>query len=106
MSRTSQWALMVVIGAMDFVDVAAMLEPVGFTFVSMSGRPMLMARIFVGILACFCPCIVYGKVQHRYEHLNSKGYPDPENGGGCCNSDCMIHGVISWCGFGFVLQVG
>ncbi|KIM38033.1 hypothetical protein M413DRAFT_448072 [Hebeloma cylindrosporum] len=57
------------------------------------------------IVACFCPCIVYSQVKHRYEHLNSKGYPDPEHGGGCCNSDCMIHGLIAWCGFGWILQM-
>ncbi|KAF9041556.1 PLAC8 family-domain-containing protein [Panaeolus papilionaceus] len=58
------------------------------------------------LVACCCPCITYGKVKHRYEHLNSKGYPDPEHGGGCCNSDCMIHGLLMWCGFGFILQMG
>jgi hypothetical protein len=85
---------MVVIGAMGSVDVAAMLEPVGFVFIPFSGGPILMTWTLIGILACFCPCIVYSKVKHRYQHLNSKGYPDPENGG-CCNSDCMIHGVIT-----------
>jgi len=97
---------MVVNGAMGFVDVAATLEPVGFGFVSFSAGPILMTWTLIGIVACFCPCIVYGKVKHRYEHLNSKGYPDPEDGGGCCSSDCMIHGFLSWCGFGWILQVG
>ncbi|KDR66535.1 hypothetical protein GALMADRAFT_80634 [Galerina marginata CBS 339.88] len=57
------------------------------------------------IVACFCPCIVYSKVKHRYEHLNAKGYPDPEHGGGVCSSDCMIHGLVSYCGFGFLMQM-
>jgi hypothetical protein len=62
MSRTSPWALMVVIGAMGSVDVAATLEPVGFVFLPFSGGPILMTWNLIGILACFCPCIVYGKV--------------------------------------------
>ncbi|KAF8811653.1 PLAC8-domain-containing protein [Phlegmacium glaucopus] len=53
---------------------------------------------------CF-PCITYGQVKRRYEHLNSKGYPDPDNGG-CCSSDCLIHGCLTSCGFGWVLQMG
>jgi hypothetical protein len=96
---------MVVIGAMGSVDVAATLEPVGFVFIPFSGGAMLMTCTLIGILACCCPCIVYGKIKHRYEHLNSKGYPDPENGGGCCNSDCMVHALVGSCGFAFILQV-
>ncbi|KAJ3565399.1 hypothetical protein NP233_g7661 [Leucocoprinus birnbaumii] len=34
------------------------------------------------LLAWCCPCIVYSKNKHRYEHLNSKGSPDPDHGGG------------------------
>ncbi|KAJ3517715.1 hypothetical protein NLJ89_g331 [Agrocybe chaxingu] len=56
------------------------------------------------IVAWCCPCITYGKVKRRYEHLNSKGYPDPENGG-CCNSDCVVHGFVTFCGFGWVMQM-
>ena len=96
---------MVVIGAMGSVGVAATLEPVGFVFISFYKGVILITCTLIGIVAWFCPCIIYAKVKHRYEHLNTKGYPDPENGGACCNSDCMIHGVITWCGFGFILQV-
>jgi len=42
----------------------------------------------------WCPCITYGRVKHRYEHMNTQGTPDPEHGG-CLNFDCLIHGVIS-----------
>ncbi|TFK33401.1 PLAC8 family-domain-containing protein [Crucibulum laeve] len=57
------------------------------------------------VLAWCCPCIIYAQVKHRYEHLNNKGHPDPEHGGGCCSSDCMMHGCLTWCGFGWVLQM-
>ncbi|KAF8157207.1 PLAC8 family-domain-containing protein [Crassisporium funariophilum] len=56
------------------------------------------------LVACCCPCIIYGKVKNRYEHLNSKGYPDP-NKGGCCSSSCMVHGLLVWCGVGFIMQM-
>ncbi|KAH9478037.1 Cell number regulator 7 [Psilocybe cubensis] len=56
------------------------------------------------IVACCCPCITYGQVKRRYEHLHTKGYPDPERGG-FCTSDCMIHGCISMFGFGWIMQM-
>lgn len=59
---------------------------------------------FQGIVSWFCPCITYGQIKHRYEHLNNKGYPDPERGG-CCSSDCMLHGCLLYFGFGWALQV-
>ena len=57
-----------------------------------------------GCVSCWCPCITYGKVKRRYDHLNRRGSPDPEHGG-CFTSDCMIHGAITYCGFGWVMQV-
>nr|ATV82107.1 PLAC8 domain protein [Strobilurus tenacellus] len=57
-------------------------------------------------VACWFPCISYGKNKRRVDHLNSKGYPDPEHGG-CCNSDCMVHGCLTGClGLGWILQIG
>ncbi|KIM38005.1 hypothetical protein M413DRAFT_448050 [Hebeloma cylindrosporum] len=53
---------------------------------------------------CF-PCVVYGKNKHRYEHLNSKGVPHPDDGGSCCSGSCCGHGVLSVCGLGFILQM-
>ncbi|TFL02845.1 PLAC8 family-domain-containing protein [Pterulicium gracile] len=54
----------------------------------------------------FCPCITYGKVKHRYEHLHEKGYPDPEHGGGCCSGACWGHCLLTSCfGMGWVLQI-
>ncbi|PPR05319.1 hypothetical protein CVT26_011577, partial [Gymnopilus dilepis] len=56
------------------------------------------------VVAWCCPCITYSNVKRRYEHLNDKGYPDPEHGGSCCNSDCMIHGCLIYCGLGWIMQ--
>ncbi|KAF8993641.1 PLAC8 family-domain-containing protein [Cyathus striatus] len=56
------------------------------------------------MMACFCPCVVHSQVKHRYEHLESKGYPDPEHGGGFCGGDCMAHACLTYCGIGFFLQ--
>ncbi|KAF9547468.1 PLAC8-domain-containing protein [Agrocybe pediades] len=56
------------------------------------------------VVACCCPCIVYGQVANRYEHLTQQGFPDPDKGG-CCNSACMIHGLLTAClGAGFIMQ--
>ena len=55
-----------------------------------------------GCVAWFCPCITYGQNKHRYEYLNNRqSQPD----GGCCNTNCMIHGALTSCGFGFAMQV-
>ncbi|KAJ8508710.1 hypothetical protein ONZ45_g9035 [Pleurotus djamor] len=59
------------------------------------------------ILAWCCPCIVYAQNKQRYQHLSTKGYPDPEHGGSGCNGDCFVHGCITACfGAGWVLQIG
>jgi len=54
---------------------------------------------------CF-PCVIYSKNLKRLEHLNQKGYPDPENGGGVITGDCVTHGCLTFCGCGFVMQMG
>ncbi|KAF9479496.1 PLAC8-domain-containing protein [Pholiota conissans] len=56
------------------------------------------------LISCFVPCVTYGQIKRRYEHLNTKGYPDPEHGG-FCSSDCMIHGCFTFCGCGFIMQM-
>lgn len=57
------------------------------------------------LLSWCCPCISYAKNKHRYEHLNSRGTPDPEHGGSCCSGDCMLHALIAGCcGGGWILQ--
>lgn len=58
-----------------------------------------------GLVSWCCPCITYGRNKRRYEHLNSKGTPDPEQGG-LISSDCLLHGCISVIGFGWVMEVG
>lgn len=45
--------------------------------------------------------VVYAQNKQRYEHLTSRGTPDPEAGGGCCSGDCWIHGMLTaFCGLG------
>lgn len=57
-----------------------------------------------GFFAWCCPCIVYGRLKRRFEHLNSTGYPLQV--GGCCNSDCMLYCcACGCCGFEFLVQV-
>ncbi|KAF9456953.1 PLAC8 family-domain-containing protein [Collybia nuda] len=59
------------------------------------------------VLAWCCPCVVYAQNKQRLEHLNSKGTPDPERGGGFCSGDCWVHGLITGCcGLGWILQLG
>jgi len=55
-------------------------------------------------LSCWCPCITYSRNKHRYDHLNTQGSPDPERGGGYCNPDCAIHGMLTFVGYSFVMQ--
>ncbi|EAU82184.2 hypothetical protein CC1G_11374 [Coprinopsis cinerea okayama7 len=58
------------------------------------------------LLAWCCPCIVYSRVKHRYEHLATKGVPDPEHGGDVCTSDCLIHAAVTSCvGLGWLFQM-
>ena len=61
--------------------------------------------ILSGLVSWCCPCITYGRNKRRYEHLNSRGTPDPEHGG-LISSDCLLHGCISVVGFGWVMEVG
>ena len=89
-------------GAMASVTVSATLELVRNTC-----NLLLTLLIFkLGLIAWCFPCITYANIKHRYEHLNTKGFPDPEHGGSFCNSDCIIHGAITGCcGMGWIFQV-
>ncbi|KAH8828525.1 PLAC8 family-domain-containing protein [Flagelloscypha sp. PMI_526] len=55
-------------------------------------------------LAMWCPCILYSKVKHRYDHLERKGFPDPEHGGGVCTGFCMLYAAMAWIASPCVLQ--
>ena len=48
--------------------------------------------------------MVYSQVKTRLSYLEQQGRPHPE-GGEMCASDCFIHGLLTCCGFGWVLQV-
>ncbi|KAL6701635.1 PLAC8 family domain-containing protein [Trichoderma pleuroticola] len=39
----------------------------------------------------FCPCITYGKTQHRMKHGNLNDYS-------CCNASCVIFACLAHCG--------
>ena len=59
----------------------------------------------LGCFACWCPCIVYAKLQSRLSFLERNNYPHPDGGSGC-NSDCFVHCCLtSLCGVGWALQV-
>ncbi|KAF8885345.1 PLAC8 family-domain-containing protein [Infundibulicybe gibba] len=55
------------------------------------------------VLATCCPCIVYGQIKQRLDHLDHSGTPDPDRGG-VFTGDCCIHAIVGYCGLGFVLQ--
>ncbi|KAL7939393.1 PLAC8 family domain-containing protein [Trichoderma chlorosporum] len=42
-------------------------------------------------LTTCCPCITYGKVQHRMKHGNLDDYS-------CCNFSCVIFACLAHCG--------
>ena len=48
--------------------------------------------------------MVYSQVKTRLSYLEQQGRPHPE-GGEMCASDFFIHGLLTCCGFGWVLQV-
>lgn len=89
-------------GAMAFLTAVAQPELVRC---SINVIAVTWGAWFLGFVACCCPCITYGKVKRRYDHLTSQGSPDPDQGG-FCNSDCILHCIIAGLGFGWVMQVG
>lgn len=57
-------------------------------------------------LAFFLPCLVYGQVKQRIDHLQKTGRPDPEYGGcGCGWPCCAYFSLSAACGLGWILQV-
>ncbi|KAI0053148.1 PLAC8-domain-containing protein [Auriscalpium vulgare] len=57
-------------------------------------------------LACWCPCVMYGKNKQRLHHLQHQGTPHPEHGE-AFSSDCFVYGCINGCaGLGCLLQFG
>ena len=86
-------------GIMVYSTALAIVVPVRLVFL---GYFPLVLNPLSGCVAWWCPCIVYGQNKHRYEFLESR-QSQPE--GGCCNTDCMIHGILTSCGFGFAMQV-
>jgi len=59
----------------------------------------------LGLCACCCPCVIYAKNKRRYDHMSTKGTPDPDSGGGCCSCDCIMYSLVGWCGVNWLLQV-
>jgi Cys-rich protein (TIGR01571 family) len=60
---------------------------------------------YAGCVACWCPCITYGKNVTRYRHLRDTNQPHPSGGDGC-GSDCWIHCLLTSClAAGWVLQI-
>ncbi|KAI0053145.1 PLAC8-domain-containing protein [Auriscalpium vulgare] len=57
-------------------------------------------------LACWCPCVVYGKNKQRIDYLERRGTPRPD-GGATFSADCTMH-ALAGClgGWGWVLQIG
>ncbi|KAF6758295.1 PLAC8-domain-containing protein [Ephemerocybe angulata] len=55
------------------------------------------------LAALCCPCIVYGKVKARHNHLETQGEVLAEPG--CCSGDCCLHAVLAPCGLGFIFQM-
>ena len=49
--------------------------------------------------------MIYNKNKSRREYLDEKGAAHPE-GGDMCGSGCCIHGLLTMCGFGWILQIG
>lgn len=59
----------------------------------------------LGAIACCVPCIVYGQNKTRMEHLHRNGGTPHPSGGEMFGGDCMVHGLLTCIGLGWVLQV-
>lgn len=57
----------------------------------------------LGLLATFCPCVVYGQNRQRLRHLKDRGVPLP-GGGDRVNQDCRAHCCMLPC-FYWVFEV-
>lgn len=91
-------------GVTTSVDVAVHLVHVSALYMRFDAQQAKLGLFTSGCVACFCPCIIYGKNKNRHDHLQRRGSPDPR-GGGCCTFDCMLHGCVTGFGFGWVMQV-
>ncbi|KAA1473151.1 PLAC8-domain-containing protein [Dentipellis sp. KUC8613] len=56
-------------------------------------------------LATWLPCMAYSSNKSRLDYLERNGTPHPTHGE-ICSGDCVIHGLITLCGCGWVLQIG
>ena len=56
-------------------------------------------------LSFWCPCVTYSRNKHRFDHLNTRGTPNPEQLA-FCNTGCALHGLLTFWGFSWVMQVG
>ncbi|KAJ6472053.1 PLAC8-domain-containing protein [Mycena sanguinolenta] len=54
-------------------------------------------------LACWCPCIAYGKNTQRLNYLTDHGRPDPD-AGGCCSGACCGYCILTHFGIHWILQ--
>lgn len=65
----------------------------------------LTEPVWTVCMACWCPCIAYGKNVTRFRHLRDHNQPHPSNGGSC-GSDCWVHCLLTSCfAAGWVLEV-
>jgi hypothetical protein len=94
-----------VIGVMVYATASVHAALVRIFLSCVVGFHASLAAPSPGCLSCWCPCITYGRNKRRYDHLNTRGSPDPERGGGCCNADCVIHGIFTFVGYSFIMQV-
>ena len=58
----------------------------------------------LGCKALWCPCIVYGRNKARIEHLYEEERVHPKRGG-TCSVDCVVHACLTFCLFGWAIQV-
>ncbi|KAF9255174.1 PLAC8-domain-containing protein [Marasmius fiardii PR-910] len=57
-------------------------------------------------LACFCPCITYGRNRARLDHLTQQNRPDPVGRETTHNVDCCLHCCMcTFCLFGWALLI-
>ncbi|KAI0249609.1 PLAC8 family-domain-containing protein [Lactifluus subvellereus] len=54
--------------------------------------------------ATWCPCVVYSKNRQRLRNLQYQGAP-LQGGGERYTDACCIHGLLTFTGYGWVLQI-
>jgi Cys-rich protein (TIGR01571 family) len=50
-----------------------------------------------GCFSCWCPCVAWGKLHRRYDHLSKHGTPHPTGGGSALSCLTLLYAALMPC---------